>query len=471
MATYGYTNCEINTYCTFTPGGEFNKVIGKVMYDENSNGCDNFDKIVPNLKLKIQDPYGYTQSSISDSSGNYFLPILDGTYKITPVVENYDYFTVSPPMINVDFRSLTSSISQNFCISPISRHTDLEIVLLPLEAARPGFDVKYKIVFKNKGNTTESGTVNLTFDDSVLDYLASNLEFSNKTDSNVSWNFNDLKPFEKREIEVIFNVNAPTEIPAVNSGDSLKFIATINLQKADEYPLDNLFKFNHIVVGSFDPNDKTCLEGNVVSTALIGNYVHYMIRFENTGNYMAENIVVKDIIDTSKFDISTLIPTSASHSYITAISGENRVEFIFENIQLPFDDANNDGYIAFKIKTKSTLAVGNSFANEANIYFDYNFPILTNKATSTFRTLVTEDFTLSNSLIIYPNPVENILNINSTEDVQIESLLIYDVLGRLIIAMPNVNDSKINVATLQKGTYIVKANSNKGSSNIKFIKN
>ncbi len=58
----------------------------------------------------------------------------------------------------------------------------------------------------------------------------------------------------------------------------------------------------------------------------------------------------------------------------------NKVEFIFENINLPFDDANNDGFVAFKIKTKSSLVLGDTFSNSANIYFDYNFPIVTNTA-------------------------------------------------------------------------------------------
>jgi uncharacterized repeat protein (TIGR01451 family) len=63
---------------------------------------------------------------------------------------------------------------------------------------------------------------------------------------------------------------------------------------------------NQTVVGSFDPNDKTCLEGEIVSPELIGKNVHYLIRFENTGTANAENIVVTDYIDTTVFDINTL---------------------------------------------------------------------------------------------------------------------------------------------------------------------
>jgi hypothetical protein len=82
------------------------------------------------------------------------------------------------------------------------------------------------------------------------------------------------------------------------------------------------------------------------------------------------------MIDLAKFDIATLVPLKSSHDFFTRING-NKVEFIFENINLDFNDATNDGYVVFKIKTKPTLVVGNTFTNNANIYFDYNFPITT----------------------------------------------------------------------------------------------
>ena len=152
------------------------------------------------------------------------------------------------------------------------------------------------------------------------------------------------------------------------------------------------------------------------------------------------------MIDLDKFDISTLIPTSSSHPFATKISEGNKIEFIFENINLPFDDATNDGYVAFKIKTKQTLKVGDSFTNEANIYFDYNFPILTNKATSKFQTtLDAPDFEFSNYFTLYPNPANDVLNINAVQAIEIQSLAIYDVLGQLVICLlytsPSPRDS------------------------------
>jgi len=166
-----------------------------------------------------------------------------------------------------------------------------------------------------------------------------------------------------------------------------------------------------------------------------------------------------------------LVPTKASHEYVTKISDGNKVEFIFENINLPFDDATNDGYIAFKIKTLPTLVTGDSFTNEANIYFDYNFPILTNKATSTFKTLETPDFEFADYFSVFPNPVHDILNIGTKNTIEVKAIAIYDLLGQIVIAVPNaLSILKVDVSKLSPGNYFLKMNTVKGTSNFKFIK-
>lgn len=467
----GNTDVQVNSYCSFKPGGITYNISGRTTVDTNLNGCDALDSVYSNLKLNITD--GTTTGSFtSNASGSYTIPITEGTHTFTPVLENPDYFSVSPATATVTFPTQTSPFIQDFCITPNGTNPDLEVSLLPIDSARPGFDAGYKLVYKNKGNTIQSGTVNLTFDDSILDLVSSNTTISSQTVNKLSWNFTNLKPFETKEILVVLNLNGPTETPAVNNGDVLNSTATIVSLATDKKPNDNAFTLNQTVVGSYDPNDKTCLEGSVITPSLIGEYVHYMIRFENTGTYSAQNIVVKDMIDLDKFDISTLIPTSSSHPFATKISEGNKIEFIFENINLPFDDATNDGYVAFKIKTKQTLKVGDSFTNEANIYFDYNFPILTNKATSKFQTtLDAPDFEFSNYFTLYPNPANDVLNINAVQAIEIQSLAIYDVLGQLVIAVPNAKSvSNIDVSKLRTGTYFIKVKSDKGSSSMKFIK-
>ncbi len=461
---------QVNSYCSFVPGGTFYTINGNSKFDENSNGCDLTDAAIPNFKFSIANGTN-TGEIISNTSGNYTMPLASGTYNITPLLENATYFNVSPATLTAVFPNDVSPFTQNFCITPNGIHNDLEIKVIPADNARPGFDSSYKISYKNKGTQSQSGTISFTFDDAVLDFVNANPTVSSQAINVLNWNFTDLQPFETREIVVTLNVNSPMEVPSVNGGDILNYSLSVNSLLTDETPTDNLFNLNQTVVNSFDPNDKTCLEGNTITPEMVGKEVHYLIRFENTGTANAENIVVKDMIDTTKFDINSLIPIDGSHPFVTKISNTNKVEFIFENINLPFDDANNDGYVAFKIKTKPTLVVGNSFSNTASIYFDYNFPIITNTATTTVALLANVDFVFEDYFKIYPNPANDVLNIESKKTIEVTSINIYNALGQIVLVIPNAQQTKsVDVSSLKSGNYFVKINSDKGSSSVKFVK-
>ena len=465
---YSIPNCNVGTYCNFNPGGKYFTINGETKFDFNLNGCDSFDTYFPNLILSISDETN-SGTFISNNSGEYSFPVQEGNYIITPLLENSTYFNINPTSFIANFPIQPSPLSQNFCITPNGVHHDVEVIFIPTSPARPGFDAYYKIIYKNKGNQIENGTISLTyFENLVLDLVSTLPLFSNQIGNTLTWNYNNLLPHETRTIDLVFNVNSPTEIPAVNIGDQLNYSATITPFLSDEFQDDNSSDLKQIVVGSYDPNDKTCIEGTNVNVDMIGKYVHYIIRFENTGNYPAENVVIKDMIDLDKFDISTLVPLHSSHNFFTRIS-DNKVEFIFEGINLPFDDATNDGYLVFKIKTKSNLEVGDSFSNTANICFDYNFPIITNTFVTTIQVLNIKDFDFETHFTLYPNPAKDILNLQSKNNISINSIEIYNTLGQIVLAFPNAH-SKVDVSKLKTGNYYIKVNTNLGISNTKFIK-
>ncbi|MBP8157569.1 MAG: T9SS type A sorting domain-containing protein [Flavobacterium sp.] len=464
---YSSAVCNTNTYCNFTPGGIFYTIQGNHKLDVDNNGCDSNDIAIPNLRFSITDGTN-SGTIISNLSGNYSIPVSAGSYTLTPILENPDYFTISPSSLSVVFPDTLSPVTQNYCITANGSHNDLEVVILPILIARPGFDATYKIVYKNKGNQMQTGSLSFEFEEDYMDFVSASPMVSNQSGNLLSWNYSNLQPFETREILVTMNINSPMEIPAVNAGDQLDFTAVINPIPNDDLPIDNISTLKQIVVNSLDPNDKTCLEGTTVSTTMIGEYVHYLIRFENTGTFAAENIVVKDMIDSAKFDIATLIPLNGSHSFITRIN-TNQVEFIFENINLPFDNANNDGYVAFKIKTKPTLVVGDTFSNTANIYFDYNFPITTNTYVTTVQALGNQDFEFKSVFSLSPVPTKEVLTITAKESVVMTSVNIYNSLGQLVQVNTNPSGT-IDVSGLQSGSYFIKILSDRGSVTGKFIK-
>lgn len=461
-------NTIFTSYCTLAPVGNIYKVIGTASYDYNNNGCNSSDPKFPYLKFGINSG-GISSVYTTNQTGTFNIPLQTGNHIITPIIENPTYYNFSPTNFTADFPTQASPLTQNLCFTPNGTHNDLEVVIIPVNAAAPGFNTKYKIIYKNKGTGVQSGTLSFSYTDNLMNYLNATIVPNSQSTGLLNWNFTNLLPFETKEITVTFKLNTPTQTPALNSGDILHFTTQINAG-TDETPLDNIFTLHQTVVNSFDPNDKTCLEGTSISQAKVGDYVHYLIRFENTGTANAQNIVVKDVIDISKFDISSLVALNGSHNFITRITNPNTVEFIFENIQLPFNNSTNDGYVSFKIKTKSTLNLGDSFSNTANIYFDYNHPIITNTyTTSVQNVLATSEINNNKSTFsIYPNPVKDILSIQSKE--KIVKAEIYDAAGRVLKAV-SVTDNSINVSELSKGNYLIKLSTKDKTVTQKFIKN
>ena len=449
---YINSNAVIGSYCSFTPTGNYSILQGTTQYDTNTNGCDPLDQKKQFQKFKIYNSLT-TTNLISNSSGDYILPLQYGPHTITPILENPTYFNISPTSFNLNFPTQASPLNQNFCLTANGNHNDLEVVVIPVTAAVPGFTSKYKILYKNKGTGTQSGILNFNYNSNLSSFLTSSFAPTSQSAGVLNYNFTNLLPFESREILVTLQLNTPTQNPPLNGGAVLNFAAQIN-GATDETPLDNNFALNQTVVNSFDPNDKTCLEGTAITQTKVGDYVHYLIRFENTGTANAQNIVVKDMIDTAKFDINSLVAMNGSHSFVTRITNPNTVEFIFENIQLPFANATNDGYVSFKIKTKSTLVLGDSFSNTANIYFDYNAPIVTNTYTTTVANILgTQENVLSESLNFYPNPVDDIIYFKSDE--KLLKLEIYDVSGR-IVGSVTVQNNEANLSFLKTGNYLLK---------------
>ncbi len=458
LAFYNVTNVQVNSYCTFTPGSEYNIITGSLLFDNEGNGCDTNDTVISNIKLNIND--GTESGSTISSTGVYSFYTQSGTFTVTPDFES-DYFTITPPFAEINFTEVDSLVTtQNFCLTPNGNHPDLDIVIVPF-GARPGFDADYKIIYRNKGNQTLSGGIAFAYEEDVMDFVSANPSEDSSSSGTLTWNYTGLAPFQQREILVTLNVNGPMETPAVNIDDNLQFTATINPITGDDTPLDNVFGLKETVIGSFDPNDITCLEGDSVNPDKIGEYLHYNINFENTGTAPATFIVVKDVIDTAQFDMATLQMINASHPVQAKITG-NKVEFRFDDINL---GPEGKGNVVFKIKTLNTLQTNDDVTQQADIFFDYNWPIQTNEATTVFEVLSRGEFERDNSVKVYPNPSNGMVNITAASEIR--SVELYDIQGRLLQA--GSNDS-LDISGRAAGMYFVKVLTEAGMKVEKVVK-
>ncbi|MBL0101348.1 MAG: hypothetical protein IPP49_16020 [Saprospiraceae bacterium] len=196
---YGYEDCVVNSYCTFTPGGKFYALDGETLYDGNTNGCDDLDIKLPRTKFIITND-SIKRTFITSTTGRYRIPLQADTYTITPKLEYPEAFTITPAIFTVTFPSTSDTITQNFCITPKGIFRQTNITVIPLSPqARPGYEVRYKIIWENAGNQIESGTLNFTYDETLLDYISATHTADQVADGIVKWNFTNLLPFEKEK--------------------------------------------------------------------------------------------------------------------------------------------------------------------------------------------------------------------------------------------------------------------------------
>lgn len=452
-------------YCSFNPA-QSNDIAGVVSVDLDLNGCDVNDFTLPNM-LVVSDNGTTSYATFSQSNGSYQLYTDEGIFTTSLTTNLPSYFTATPNFYNHTFTGFNNTYTATFCVAPNQTINDVNISLIPINQARPGFNTRYQVVYTNVGTTRLNGDISVTFNDTKLSFLNASETINTQTSNSLSFNYANLRPFETRTINLVFNVNAPTAIQPTNIGDILNFATTINPISGDYTEGDNIFTLNQTVIGSYDPNDITCLEGDEILLEDTDKYLHYIIRFQNSGTASAINIVVKNILD-AKLDWSTLELETSSHSNRVAIKNGNEIEFIFENIHLPdetTDEPNSHGFIAYKIKPKSDVVLGNIFPNTAGIFFDYNEAIVTNTATTEIvSTLAVNENSLLN-FSIYPIPTTGNLEIESkTAIVKIE---IYNKFGQRVLK--NTNKNNIDISNLSEGLYICKIEDVNGSFGIRKV--
>ncbi|MBW8362667.1 MAG: T9SS type A sorting domain-containing protein [Kaistella sp.] len=454
---------ETNMIVWFETGAAYqNNISGKVRFDEDNNGCSPADIGASMVMVKTQNAQ-HSYATFTNALGAYSL-VANQSQFTTSVSSPLPDYTVSPQSQVQNFTSLGETQNADFCLIPNSVFKNLEVSIYPLDVARPGFATSYKIVISNKGSQKVSGQIVFNFNYSKMNFVSSNTAPDSQSTGNLYFNYTDLSPFHSKTIELKLLMHT---IPTTNIGDVLEFTATAQVPQ-DITPADNTFVLKQNVVGSYDPNEIQVLEGPQILLSQKDDYLHYVIRFQNTGNYHAQRVRVKNILD-AHLDWSTLTLESYSHPNRAVVTNGNNVEFIFDAIYLPGtnDEPNSHGYIAYKIKPKSNVVVGDIFTNTAEIFFDYNPAIVTNTVHTEIVNQVLSTASASiTEFTIYPNPTTGMVYIKSSE--KIKKITVQNAIGQQVLR--NENQPEIDLSHLPTGVYIVTVESGNNVHTSKVIR-
>lgn len=446
-----------------------NQISGNVLFNlDGNNTCNSNDMFVNNLMITTSN--GIDDFSTFSINGSFQIPVNNGDFTTT-IAQLPNYYASNPVLHISNFANLGNEANLEFCISPIGSINDLNIVVYPsIDEPRPGFDTTYQIVYKNVGTNQLNGDVMFEYDNSKLQFLNASEAVTSQTTNTLTFDFTGLNPFETRTIDLNFNVFPP---PTTNIDDIIISTVTINPLSGDETHEDNIFELQQTVIGSYDPNDIRVLEGDEITINEIDKYLHYIIRFQNTGTASAINVRVDHVLD-NKLDWTTMQLESLSHQGRVEITDGSDVSFIFNNINLPDstnDEPNSHGYIAFKIKPKNDVVVGDIISGIADIFFDFNPAITTNTvSTEIVAPLSVQEFD-TNTISIYPNPTKDILKIKSKSP--IDNISVFDINGRVIRSKSLSNSQteyQLNVSDLYQGIYFVKIQTYLGIQTQKMIK-
>lgn len=450
-------------------GGECstNSIIGDVLYDEDANGCTIADVKGVNVMMAANtSEFNYV--TFSTAEGTYLVNAMEDTYIVEPI-NLPSYFTSSPASSTVTIVGSGISEELNFCLTANQAIADLNVSILPLTEARPGFDAEYQLVVENIGTQSIlNASVVLVFDSDQQTFIQSQPAPNTNTSGELTYNLGNVAPFTVSTIHITMNTMAP---PTVNGGDILHLSAAVSPSTNDFTMGDNLFELAQPVVNAYDPNDKTVLQGDQILIEDVDEYLHYIIRFQNTGSASAINVRIEDLLH-SDLDWQTLRPINASHQYRVEITDENHLAFLFDNINLPSeteDAAGSSGFIAYKIKPVQTIEVGDIISGNASIFFDYNLPIVTNTvSTEVVETLAVETFDHDSAFSVYPNPTDGVLNVKIADGITVRKMTLTNLQGQELQSFNSTQT--ISIDTMRAGMYFISVITDVGTFTKKIIK-
>src|SRR4030095_4300148 len=275
--------------------------------------------------------------------------------------------------------------------------------------------------------------------DPLMIYVSAPIPPSSISNDTLYWNLT-LAPYSGTEIKAYFSLPGAGNVITAHVG-------AISLDSNGSPQLFDSQYATNTVSCSMDPNGKQVAPEGILLEhfTLMTDSLEYLIRFQNTGNDTAYNVVVLDTLD-SNLDFSTFEIIGSSHSMQTELKSNGALRFAFNNIMLvdsTMNEPESHGYLAYRIRANTSLPDSTPVNNTAYIYFDFNSAVLTN---TTLNTLVyvlpvgIAEINSDNGIKLYPNPFSQFTTMsfdNPSGDKY--KLIITDIAGKIVTPEMNTN--------------------------------
>lgn len=455
-------------YCSFLNSecpGTYPALAGVVRMDLNNNGTvDAGEPMVPSSTVAIA-PGGQSTGCAPDGSWQIGVP--PGEHTIT-AASGYPYAVSVSPASHAGSVPAMGDVDLNndFAVAVQPDSQDLRVHVYA-DPARPGFDNQVYLRCENYGTTPVDAEVTFTFD-ADQNWLGSSLAPASTSTNTATWSFPALPISAVQHIVVDLTTAATVAL-----GTDIIHTFTADPIGTDETPLDNVYTFNDSVVGSYDPNDKLLSPAVLTPSevALGETPIEYNIRFQNTGTYLAERVVILDTLSTDlQWESMRFIASSHDqHWYIV----DGVLHVIHNDIMLPDSNANepeSHGFFKFSMLPKTDLGNGSTIENIAHIVFDFNAPIITPPAVFTVDIGAGIDAgSTTSALRILPNPAHDRIQLLCDDPLALPYRIV-DLLGQEVQRGTAQPGAWIDVQTLANGPYVLEVMKAGVPTSLRFMK-
>lgn len=349
------------------------KALGIPFIDANNNGEKDPDEPI---YLDAQLSLLPAATSVGGSPGEGFIFYAPfGEYAMVFHQNSQWEITTGLDTVPVSLNAGAPFDTVYFGLTPLDTiHQTITGIFAP--ATRCNEPVTIDVVVKNIGTVISGGTLWLEADPLLEGPVFVDVPDTIAGPNLYGWHFENLYPGYSNTYQISFSVPG---IPAVNLGDSLSLVSFVSYNDSLVSPA---FAYSSVINCAYDPNDKLVYPNRPGNYTAFGESLLYTIRFQNTGNDYAQNVLIRDTLDTN-LDPATFLFVASSHVDELTIVRENGyfLSFYFNNIFLPDSTSNfeeSQGYVSFLIDPVGGLAEGTEIENSASIYMDFNPPIHTN---------------------------------------------------------------------------------------------
>lgn len=433
----------------------------KVFYDKNINGVHD------------QGESGLSIGHFKDDEGRLIFPNDEGFANIfvDNTARNIEYISSTAWKVNTNNAMLRfeDNLSSDTAFVGIKALVDTSKYNISIISSHIvcDQDFYYDILIKNKGTTIETINLNLT---GFGTFISSNASYTQENEIIKVVNEN-LAPGSIESIRLYYQAPGVEDF---DIGDRIRHRLDYTTVADDQtVTSEKTIQMFDTYFCSYDPNDKQVYprsEDGTNKVALDQDQFTYTIRFQNTGNYRAQNLMIADTL--SEFlDPSTFSFLGSSHKVTNIEIDKSNLSFEFNNIFLPDSTSNledSQGYVTFSIAPYPNMEDGTQIKNTANIYFDSNPVVVTNTVVNTFEDLIssTDKINISNPFVIFPNPAKDYFAVKNLKDLKHKDWTIYNTKGEICKSGKIKNSDSIDIVNLESGIYIFSVE----SKSIRFVK-